>query len=381
VLWGQLWFFRDTNWDADFPTSARRALGVYARDRGIQADGVIALDLSALQFLVDAVGPLEVEGITERVTGNTVLPLVQAQWGERAGKTGQEWRLHRKDFMGQIASAAMDRLVTGEDLEPAKLARALKQALDEKHILIYLTDPQAAGLLRERNWDGALTVPPIPSDMLLVVDSNVGFNKADARIARSIRYQVDLAAEDGPRTRLTLTYRHGSTRPVEECIQEARYGDTYADMIERCYWDYVRVYVPMGSQLLAGPGLPLPPGSLLARNSDALPAQPISPTLAEGGLAVWAAFFDLAPGQEQTLTFDYHLPAWVLSYDSDGLIHYRLRVQKQPGTEAVPIRVEITLPPGAELVQAVPADLPEMDTDLRTDREFEIVFRNGKGTP
>jgi hypothetical protein len=47
----------------------------------------------------------------------------------------------------------------------------------------------------------------------------------------------------------------------------------------------------------------------------------------------------------------------------------------------VPLRVEITLPPGAELARAVPADLPEMDTDLRTDREFEIVFREAMGDP
>jgi hypothetical protein len=374
VLGGQLWFFRDANWDANFPTSAQRALDIYARDRGVQGDGVITLDLSALQFLVGAIGSLQVEGIPEPVTRDNILQVVQAKWAQPSAGSDQEWYLHRKDFMGQIASAAMDRLVTGRDVEPLKLARALKQALDQKHILIYLTDPQAASLLRQQNWDGTLATPLSPSDALLVVDSNVGFNKVDAVIARSIHYQVDLAAEEGPRARLTLTYQHLENRPLGACIQESRYSDTYADMMERCYWDYVRVYVPAGSQLRQGPDLPLPPGSLLARNRDGVAPEPISPTLTEDGWSVWAAFFDLTTLEQQTLTFEYQLPAGVVEYDLDGCARYRLRVQKQPGTDAVPLRVEVTLPPAAELVATISAGLPVLDTDLRTDRQFEVVY-------
>jgi hypothetical protein len=381
VLGGQLWFFRDTNWDAHFPTSARRALDVYARDRGIQADGLITLDLTALQLLVDAVSPLQVEGLPGQVTGQNVLQVIQEQWAEPSAGSDQDWWLHRKDFMGQIASAAIERLMTGQNLKALDLVRALQAALNEKHILIYLTDPQTANLLRERNWDGALTVSALPSDALLVVDSNVGFNKVDAVIARSIHYKVDLASEEGPRARLTLTYQHLEPSPAEACIQESRYGDAYADMIKRCYWDYVRVYVPDGSQLLQGPDLALPPGSLLVRNSSGSQPEPISPTLSENGWAVWTAFFDLPTFEQRTLTFEYQLPKGLVDRDADGLAHYRLRVQKQAGTEAVPLRIEITLPPGSELVTTIPASLPVVDTDLRIDRQFEVVYREGGTGP
>ena len=433
VLGGELWFFRDTNWSADFPTSAQRALDVYARDQGVQAHGVITLDLTALQLLVDAVGPLQVDGMDEPITGGNVVQMIQAAWGgppmaapaeaegsqsqnDQRGGTAQnaaEWWLQRKDFMGHIARAALDRVVKGTGISTdghlVELAHALKQALDEKHILVYLADPQAAELLRGRRWDGALTLPSEPSDLLMIVDSNVGFNKADPNVERSIRYEVDLAATEGPRARLTLTYRNRSTRPeapsepiagahipAGSCIQESRYGETYADMMERCYWDYLRAYVPKGSRLLSGPELLLPPGSLLARHSSSLlRAQPISPTMSVDGGEVWAAFFDLPAMEEKVLVFDYQLPASVLDTegrDPDGLFHYRLRVQKQPGTEAVPLRIEITLPPGAELVDppssldgVSPLDGPPGSPpssglatwagNLRLDREFVIVFR------
>lgn len=376
TLFGQLWFFRDTNWDPDFRTSARRALEVYARDRGVRADGVIALDLTALQRLVKAVGPLQVEGIAEPVTGQNLLQVLRQEWGSSAEK-GEEWRewwLHRKDFMGPIARALMERLTTGRDLQPAALIPALIQILDEKHLLIYMDDPEVAELLRARNWDGALVAPPA-SDALLVVDTNVGFNKVDVNIERAIHYRVDLTTPENPRAQLVVTYQNQSRRVVEACVQEARYGRTYADMTQRCYWDYVRVYAPAGSQLLSGPPPVLPAGSLLARSGETYPQPPISPTLQASDWEVWTVFFALEPLGQQAWTFVYQLPPDVLDRRSDGLIRYQLRVFKQPGTGAVPLEVEIILPTGSQVVRASPKALPVISTDLKVDRTFELLFR------
>ena len=387
-LLGDLWFFRDTNWNADFPTSARRALEVYAQDRGTVADGVITLDLSALGLVVDALGPLQVDGIAEPVTGQNIQQILQSQWAEPTVGPGSEegrdaeWWLHRKDFMGQIAGAAFDKLLTGQGVDPIKLARNVKRALDEKRILIYLSEPQAMALLRERNWDGALPDPGQSHDVLLVIDSNVGFNKVDVNIERSIRYHLDLGAAEGPRARLTISYRNQSATPVKNCVQESRYGDAYADMMDRCYWDYVRVYTPADSQWLAGPEPLLPPGSLSARTDQGLRQQGIPAILSEDGWTLLTNFFALEPGGQQTLSFEYQLPEDVQIQDDDGLLHYQLRVQKQPGTVAVPFELTVTLPPGAESVRAAPSGMPwsfgtDLDilTDLRVDREFEIVYR------
>jgi len=376
TLYGEMWLFRDANWDPDFPTSARKALQIYANDRGVRADGVIALDLSALEALVDALAPLTVEGIEEPVTGENVLRLIEEGWNAayaRREELGHRWQRERKSVMGQIAGAALDK-VLGGDVSPVPLLWAVKQALDEKHILIYMDDPQVAALLRRQNWDGALVAPAI-GDALLVVDSNVGFNKVDANVSRAIRYRVDLSAADGPQAQLTLTYRNHSRRQIDQCIQEWKLGDTYQDLKERCYWDYVRVYVPAGSRLLRGPDLPLPPGSLLARMEVNPPDPPVSPTMHLKDWEVWTSFFALEPQATLTLTFEYALPERVLVAQPKGATAYRLRVQKQPGTVAIPLRVEIALPPGAKALAAEPPDLPSASTDLRTDRTFLFVFQ------
>jgi hypothetical protein len=382
TLFGELWFFRDTNWDPDFPTSARRALAVYAQDQGVEADGVLALDLTALQLLVEAVGPLQPEGMDKPVTAENVLEVLQAQWGGPVQEGWREWWLHRKDFMGEIAAAALDRLTTRQSLDAVSLVRALRQSLEEKHLLIYLQDPGAAELLHKQGWDGALPDRISGSDVLLVVDTNVGFNKADAKVTRSIQYVVDLSAEQDPRAQVSLTYQHRSQQRVDECVQEARYGETYADLMDRCYWDYVRVYAPAGSELVHGPDLPLPAGSLAAREGDDHAPSPEPAVASPGTWMVWTAFFHLAPGEEKTLVFAYELPAWVLDYEPGGLVRYRLQVLKQPGTGAVPLQVAFILPPGAQVAGAIPPELQSaVTTDLRIDRAFELVFRRERGEP
>lgn len=369
VLMGDLIFFRDANWDPDFATSARRALEIYARDQGVEADGVVALDLSALRLLVDAAGPLTVAGVVEPVDGGNVMRVIQGQWSQPVGSDGEDWWLHRKDFMGDVAAALIGRLREPQGVDPAALVSAVKRALDEKHLLVYLPDPEAAALLRARNWDGALPAPGLAGDFLMLVDSNAGFNKVDARIERSLHYQVDLAAAGPSRAHVAVTYRHGGKKPVGDCVQEARYGDAYEDMLERCYWDYARLYVPGGSRLMQGPELPAGPAGSLAARSGTSP--PLEPALEAGNRAIWTAFFSLAPGQEQTVAWQYELPAEVTLSRPDGLLEYRLRAAKQAGTEAVPLRLEIRLPDGAELVQGTLV----VETDLRQDREFAVLYR------
>jgi hypothetical protein len=267
--------------------------------------------------------------------------------------------------------------VTSPGLPLPDLAGTLNTALREKHLLLFVSDASAAGLLRRQNWDGALGTSDGSSDRLLVVDSNVGFNKADASVMRFVDYRVDLTVAGQPRAELVLTYRHGAADRGELCVQEARYGDTYLDMTERCYWDYVRIHVPAGSRLLASPSLALPRGSLSVRQAGLAPQTPLHPESPNTDWLAWAEFFDLAPGTERVLIFSYILSPGMLEMDSGGRMHYRLLVQKQPGTEAVPLRLEIRLPPDVEVVRTAPRDLtPELAiiTDLRTDRQFEVVF-------
>ena len=100
----------------------------------------------------------------------------------------------------------------------------------------------------------------------------------------------------------------------------------------------------------------------------------------EAGKNMFGAFFVVPPGEAQEKDFLYELPSGVLERQG-SISTYRLLVQKQPGTRAIPLRVTVDLPPGSEVLSARPAASSvgggkvEFQTDLRVDRQFEISFR------
>ncbi len=330
---------RDSNWSPDFPTSAQVAQALYAQDQGIATDGAIALDMEAVRLLVAALEPLEVPGRPGQITAANVIAEIKRAWeaptasADTVEKPTADWFKKRKDFMSEIAAAALARLLDGRQLDLLALGQAVLAMLDERHLQIAVADETVAALLAERRWDGALTLPP-QGDFLAVVDTNVGFNKANAAVRQALAYRV---AQEGDRLAATLvvTYTH-TARPLPAnaaCERSLKYGDSYQALAERCYWDYLRVYVPAGSELLSAEGL----------NRSQVEH-------GEGGATVFSGDFVLRPGAQMTVTLRYRLPPTVLLTD------YALTVRKQAGTLAVPLRVQ--------------AGACSWQTDLKQDRMF-----------
>lgn len=381
-----LWVFRDANWWPDFPTSAQAAVKLYQISRGLQVDGVLAVDQGALQKSVAALAPLELEGWPEPVTGENVIQLIRLAWSpdeveDWSGFDIQWWR-QRKSFIGDL-SAAMRAKVEGspDQVDWLALARAVFQSLDERHLQLWLADPAspAVTLLAEQGWDGALR--QATSDYLMVVDTNMGFNKVNALARSSVDYRV-LIDTDGT-AQATLTIRH--TNPssgTAPCNHTPHYGVDYEDIMNRCYWNYLRVYAPAGSQLYAATAHPVAAALLVGgqRQSGAMEILP-----QEQGKAVFASFFVLPRGQETETRLVYQLPPQTLQRQAGGW-RYRLLVQKQAGTHAVPLRVTLALPPGASVqsfervhdgptAQQPAPDTVIFDTALDQDQVFEVSFQ------
>ena len=324
---------RDANWWPDFPTSARAAASLYEQDTGHRVDGVVAVDIAALELLLAVMGPVGVPGYPEPVTTENLHALLMQYWQTPlvlAPGVSTDWWLHRKDYAADLLVAllnkAMDHVSSGEILA---LAQPVAKALAERHILVYDDEPGTLDLLRRVGWDGGMRIAE--SDFVMVVDSNVGFNKVNPNIGQTIAYEVFLSDRGAPTAELTLTYDHRVRRPTPACVHEPRYGDSYADLMERCYWDYLRVYVPEGSELVALTG------------SDSSPD-----IYNEGGCTVIGTAFLLETGQSRTIRITYR-PA--ISSDRG---HYSLLVQKQPGTEAIPLRLRAWLPENTRDVSVRP---------------------------
>lgn len=331
TMGAQMLLFRDANWSADFPSAASVAQALYQLDAGTPTDGVIAFDLEAARRAMTALEPLALPGYEQPLTSDNLLAAMREVWAEplttentvrEAGKS--DWWLHRKDFMGDLAKAAKAKLEAGQ-VDLPLLAQALYSSMQEKHVLVTVGDPAAEQLLEKAGWNGA--VHPGSDDFLLVVDSNVGWNKVNGVVQRNTVYTVTPRPDGSARVDLDLAYRHQGAASDEPCVHAAHYGDTYEDMIRRCYYNYIRVYAPPGAKLVGSAGF----------EDDVVAVRP-----AERGATQFAGSLVVPAGQSRSVQLSYELPAGLIAEDS-----YLLRVQKQPGIPAWPVKVVLADPSGS----------------------------------
>jgi hypothetical protein len=370
-----LWLFRDSNWSPDFPTAAQAALRLYEISRDARIDGIIAIDQHAVRLFVGALGPLYITGVDAAVTGDNVLQLARQAWSRGEQDADYDWWLGRKQFMADVLAAAQSRLSGNLDqVTITALGQAGWRALREKHALLYLLDREAAETAARAGFDGSVLAEA--GDFLMVVDSNVGFNKVNGLVERETEYSVDLRQPDHPRARLVVRHRNrASAAPL--CNHESRYDPTYDQMMQRCYWNYLRVLVRDDTELVSATPHRVD-GSYLIGGEPSAGDVEVEPSVR--GRAVHGTFLLVPTASEVETVFEFVLSPDVAVPAEDGLVRYTLTLQKQPGTQGENVRVIVTLPPRAVLVASSPAATAlESDTvvyDLRlwTDRTIRLRY-------
>jgi hypothetical protein len=149
----------------------------------------------------------------------------------------------------------------------------------------------------------------------------MGYNKVDAVVERALRYTVAWPQDNQPAlATATITYTHPLTVTDEICTPTPRYDVTYEDLTERCYFNYIRLYTPLGSKLVAMEGVQ--PDSVLSQRGEA-------------GTQVFAGYFMLRPGEQHTVTVQYTLPTQLTP------ANYALIVQRQSGLRPLPLELTV----------------------------------------
>jgi hypothetical protein len=364
----QLWVFRDANWSPDFPTAARKAAELYQLGQARTFTSVVAFDPAAIQLLLGAIGPVDVKGAT--VSAANVSQYL------RDGRDIQQDQ--DKLFIEQLGQAMIARIeASPQSADLLALGRALQRALDERHILLYVADPQAAALFGRLGWDGAVRAET--GDFLMVVDSNVGYTKSNSSIQEQVIYSVDLSQLSAPLAELTVKHAHrvagaGACIELQPIAEGQRY---YEDLAARCYWDYLRVLAPGGSELVDWRTQPTPAEWMLSGIGDdgAVASSP-----GEGGTQTFSTFLVVPIGGQRETFLRYRLAAGALTHDQHGW-QYRLRIQKQPGTGALPFIVRIRMPRGATVTATNPVPAATsvqtltFTVDLAQDHVIDVHFQ------
>ncbi|HEX2195437.1 MAG TPA: DUF4012 domain-containing protein, partial [Actinomycetota bacterium] len=364
--------FGNANWSPDWPLSAKLTID-YAKASSellpeAQAeaipvddvDGVIAVDPVAMEKLMPGVGPYtagERAGRTVYVTANRLVHFVL-------------YKAYAKYPIQAYRRARLQDIVDGfyenvfKPKHPSALVDGFGSALREKHMQIWMTDPEEQAFIEQMDWDGAIRVAR-GSDYLYVVQQNVGGNKFDYFAENTTSMDVTIDGDDAAVATETRV-RNGVflPQPRWSAGDSARTG---------LHWPMINVYVPLEAELTGaayeGERHATPPGLVSAIDA---PAEHF-----EKGKKVWSSTFSIPPGEEASMRLDYRVPGVVQT--RDGRRVYRLIVQRQPKVRPEQLAITLTLPDGARKVRAPgwkrKGGVLTWDEPLKQDLELEVSWQ------
>ena len=231
------WYLRDANWDPDFPTSAARAAWFLEKETGRKVDGVMAINLTFAQQLLKAVGEIELPDYQEKIN--------EANFFERAEYYSEinffPGSTQKQDFLGSVIRILFEKVKTSEEKTWFALAKNIWPSLKTKDLIFWLAEPQAMKMVTSLGWDGAIKEVKCQTlrnsclaDYLMVVEANVGINKANYFLKRSFSHRLQIKEDQTIQETLRLNYQNTSS---SESFPGGRYKS------------YVRLYTPAGSIL------------------------------------------------------------------------------------------------------------------------------------
>lgn len=369
---------RDANWSPDYPASVHLIEFLYSYKNDHSVDGVIAIDQQALVILLKVIGPISIEGVPEPITEKNVIAYMREAKIPPEEIRSSDW--DRKAFIGNMANAILGKLLSGQGLAWEPLARALLLELNQRHILLQFDDPDITGLVARHAWDGAVHVGA--GDFLMSVDTNIGYNKTNAVVEKKLTYDIDLSDLANPTGSLVVFHENHATSDNVPCLQWG--GLPPAEIwyqINRCYYNYLRIYVPAGTRLIAATPHAIPAKWMMLGQAVPARVDPLDPEFEEiDDVQGFGTLLVVPFKQSLSTSFTFALPARVISSGTGNREKsYTLKIQKQAGTLAVPITIRIHLPAGAKVEQAIPAASIELnnifvETDLTTDVIVKVAF-------
>jgi Protein of unknown function (DUF4012) len=179
-------FYANGNISPNFPYAAQIWASMWKNYSGQKVNGVIAIDPTALSYLLAVTGPATLPDKSQVNAANAVA-LTQATNYAMFPGTSQADVDQRKAYLLQVAAAASKTIIDTRS-EPKALLRAAGQAAGERRFLVWSADPTIQGDLAQTSLAGIIPVTTAPYVGMSIV--NAGGNKLDYYLDRSLTWQA-----------------------------------------------------------------------------------------------------------------------------------------------------------------------------------------------
>jgi hypothetical protein len=328
------WAFRDSNLDADFPTTARYGEQLYQQEGGTATlQGVVAITPWLIRDALKITGPIDLSpDYQESITADNLVERIHYhQLGAGAGPdnvrdpvTGTSLR---KRFMGVLFQHFMAQIKQQSAKDFGPLVRLLGDAIHHKDVQIYVNAEQAEKALQAHHL-GATIEAPATGDSLFAVDANISANKSNGVLQYEMTEAVTLDATGNAAHQTTMTY----TWPNDPKTLTQTYP--YPTSLPNVLHTYQRIYLPPGATITERTG-----------GGDMSNATAFNRQVLINDFRTWFA-------TSKTVTTNWTTKA-VATHDAAGW-HYRYLLQKQAGV-TFNLTLSVRLPDCAKLSSPLPS--------------------------
>lgn len=318
---------RDANFWPDFAVSAAKVSELYELATGEKVNTVIGINLSLIEKILKVTGPVYLSVYEETISAENLFEKAElhSEIGFEPGST------KKRDFLGILTEELLNKVSVLKGEQALELALILPESLRQKDILLFSKDRNIQDVFLMSDWAGE--IKEIAGDYLLVVDSNLGGNKANFWVNRSTSYRLDVDREGNLTGIVEVSWKHSGTSGTWPG------GD---------YKNYLRVYVPKGAVLLESLGF-----------ADTVES------FEESGKTVFAGLVKVPINSELKIQLKYLLPE-AIGFAKNDI--YNLLVQKQPGISDEKFSFKLNLP-----VFLSSKDKTECEVTLNQDQEFPLT--------
>ncbi len=401
------WSLHDSNWFVDFPLSAKKAMDFYERTGGPTVDGVVAITPVMMQKFLMITGPITLPQYNIVLTSENFMEIMQdevedeenykevtknsdkdvknkkeieAKKSTEEGTNSEKDKKQPKKILSDLMPIMIDKLLDKDSPKHlARLVSAVSSGMQERHIIMYMTDENAQEIIESNDWGG--TVLQTDKDYLSVINTNINGFKTDGIIDEAITHTANID-DDGYIV---------DTVQIKRVHNGGKTGFPWWDAVNS---DYMRVYVPQGSELLSVEGQTreintqrLDYDALkYERDSDVekeennmhIDEETGTRIYTEYNKTVFANWVYVSPQESVTITYKYRLP-FRTDFDNDKngkFGSYAVLFQKQSGSENSSIKSDIVLDDNFSQIWSSNNDANlRMHNDLKTDRYHGAVFR------
>ena len=275
---------QNSNLSPHFPYGAEIWLALWQKKYNENLDGVIAVDPTALSYILRATGPIKMDSGIEISDKNVVAETLKDVY-----KRYESDNHARKQYLVEIMNTAIKKVQAG-NFSKLEMAKAIKEGVLENRILFYSTNKSVQSQISKVRLGGAMQLSP--NNEYRAVIQNIDAGKLDYYLDRDVKISsksCGVNRESQVQVRVTNSLASAAGLPAYVLTRADK--DKPKNLIPGSHRFKLFIYGPTNSQLV----------SAWRENKSTN----LGGAATERGRPVYVADVDLAPGGSEELLANF----------------------------------------------------------------------------